>query len=130
MSSLIDVELELAERCHGMIQDSNGRLWVRRGKCTPEEQLELWRKWKTALDIYGRRDVFKYAESAAFPGTSLHELPLARAVDIDCEPGFEEMRDLLAKEWGLMAPLVNDPHHFEFDPNQHAISSRLHKVVS
>jgi hypothetical protein len=116
--SLDGCEPEIRARVEAMLIEANGRLWVRRGKSTYEEQLVYWQNWLQALQTYGKKEAHKYCEFAAYPGTSQHERKRAAAIDVMCDGGDEEYRDALAKKYGLYAPLEDEPWHLELYGNR------------
>lgn len=112
------METELAQRGQAMLDEAEGKLWIRRGKSTYEEQLAYWEPWSKALKFLGYKEAIKQCEIASFPGTSRHEENPAKALDIMCAEIDEVYRDHLAKKHGLHAPIELSPYHFELDPNR------------
>lgn len=107
------VEPELAERTIAMVTESDGRLWVRRGKSTFEEQMEYWIPWSAAVKEFGAKEAHKYCEVASYPSTSRHEEKRAKAVDVMCNEGDEEYRAFMFKRYGLWTPIASSPWHGE-----------------
>lgn len=107
---------ELSERVRGAIAESNGQLWLSEGVRTNDEQWAFWRK--------AVRDHPQNPRAwAAVPGTSNHEK--GHAADIGCSYSFNAQRAQLARKWGLMRPLPNEPWHCELDSRRGPMPYRV-----
>lgn len=96
---------DLAAAAAALVSAGAERIWVTSGWRSPDEQIVLWTE---ALRRYGTAE--EADDWVARPGTSMHERGLA----VDLGGDLSLARRLIA-ELGLplVAPLANEPWHFE-----------------